>query len=342
MKSRTLGLVGAACLLAVSIVAGCGKEGEPGPAAEGPKKLVFGLIAKSSTNPVFQAALEGARARAAELTKEYAGKVEVVIDWQTPAEEDAERQANIVRQLANKQEDAIIISCSDANAVTDAINFAVERKGVPVVCFDSDAAASKRFAFYGVDDIETGKLVMKRLAEAMNGKGVVAILAGNQNAPNLQKRVEGVRIAAKDYPGITIKEVYYHVETPEDAANRVMQVMKSNEDITGWAMVGGWPLFTDALLKNWRPGVAVVAVDALPAQLPYVEQGIAPVLLAQQIFHWGYVSVDLAFKKVYLKEKVPERNIADLVPVTKENLGDWARKLKAWNFDVPQKYLDRP
>ena len=38
------------------------------------------------------------------------------------------------------------------------------------------------------------------LAKAMGEKGVVAILAGNQNAPNLQARVRGVKEQAKKYP----------------------------------------------------------------------------------------------------------------------------------------------
>jgi hypothetical protein len=32
----------------------------------------------------------------------------------------------------------------------------------------------------------------------------------------------------------------------------------------------------------------------------------------------------------------------DLVRVTKDNLGEWARQLKAWGFtDVPDEYLKR-
>ena len=49
----------------------------------------------------------------------------------------------------------------------------------------------------------------------------------------------GVREAAKRYPGITIRDVYYHKETAQDAAARVEQVMQANPDITGWAMIGG-------------------------------------------------------------------------------------------------------
>ena len=55
-------------------------------------------------------------------------------------------------------------------------------------------------------------------------------------------------------------------------------------------MIGGWPLFTKTLLTDLDPTkVKIVAVDALPAELPYVEKGLAPVLLAQPTYLWGYV-----------------------------------------------------
>ena len=75
--------------------------------------------------------------------------------------------------------------------------------------------------------------------------------------------------------------------------------------------------------------------------MPYVEKGIAPVLLAQPTFLWGYVSVKTIFDHVYLKKDVPAHVQMDLVRVDRSNLGDWARQLKAWGFsDVDQKYLD--
>ena len=129
------------------------------------------------------------------------------------------------------------ISCSDAGQVTGAINDAVAR-GVPVMTFDSDAPQSKRFAFYGVDDMATGEQVMSELAKQLGGKGKVAILAGNQNAPNLRKRAEGVNKEAAKYPGIQIVDTFYHIETPQDAAAEVMRVMNAYPDINGWAMIG--------------------------------------------------------------------------------------------------------
>jgi ribose transport system substrate-binding protein len=120
--------------------------------------------------------------------------------------------------------------------------------------------------------------------------------------------------------------------------------MNAYPDITGWAMIGGWPLFTKSLLTDLDPAkVKVVAVDCLPAELPYIEKGIAPVLLAQPTYMWGHVSVEKVIDKIYLKKDVPAITRMELVRVSKENLGTWARQLKAWGFtDVPEEYLKLP
>jgi ribose transport system substrate-binding protein len=306
-----------------------------------PQTLKIAMIAKSSTNPVFLAARTGAEAAAKELSAKLG--VNIVIDWRTPPTEDGQVQAQRIAQAVNEGADAILISCSDAGKVTGAINDAVAR-GVAVMTFDSDAPQSKRFAYYGVDDTEVGQQVMQELAKQLGDKGKVAILAGNQNAPNLRKRTEGVKKEAANHAGIEIVGAFYHAETPQDGAAEVLRVMSAYPDITGWAMVGAWPLFTQTLLTDLDPGkVKVVAVDALPAELPYVERGIAPVLLAQPTYKWGYISVEKIVDKIHLEKDVPAINKMELVRVTKDNLGAWARQLKDWGFtDVPEEYLKMP
>jgi len=293
-----------------------------------PRTISIGLVAKSQGNPVFQAARVGAEDAAKALSLKHG--VTIKIDWRTPNEEDAQRQAEAIEQLVLAGAEGIAVSCSDANKLTDAINSAVSN-GVPVATFDSDAPNSKRFVTYGIDDIECGKQVMEELAKLMNGKGIIAVIAGNQNAPNLQKRVQGVREIAKKYPGITVRGVYYHKETPQDAAAKVEQVMQANPDITGWAMIGGWPLFTDNALK-WEPGtVKCVSVDALPAQLAYIRSGHVPVLLAQQCYEWGKRSVELLVDKIVLKKNPPEqKEISPLIPVTKDNVDAYAKNWATW------------
>ncbi len=300
--------------------------------ATAPKKLVLGFVAKSNGNDVFRVARVGAEDAAKRLSKEL--NMDISIDWRTPDKEDAQQQADNIETLTTQGAAGIAVSCSDANAVTGAINDAVQH-GVPVVTFDSDAPASKRFAIYGTDDDSCGRLVMSELAKVMDGKGVVAVLAGNPNAPNLQKRVTAVKDEAKKYPGISVLTVVNHPENPQDAAAAVEQAMQANPQITGWAMVGGWPLFTDNALK-WEPGtVKVVSVDALPKQLAYVRDGHVQELLAQQCYEWGNTSVQLLVDKIVNNKTPPQPFVASpLIPVTKDNLDSYA---KNWDVWLPKK-----
>jgi ribose transport system substrate-binding protein len=345
MVSRRAAMAAMAALL----LAGCpkGKTTVPAtgeaPAASGgspaaAKPIRIAMIAKSSTNPVFLSARRGAETAAKDLSGRTGVPIEII--WLTPPQEDGQIQAQRIAQAVNEGANAVLISCSDAGKVTGAINDAVAR-GVPVMTFDSDAAQSKRFSYYGVDDRQLGEDVMAELAKLLGGKGRVAILAGNQNAPNLRRRVEGVKSEAAKHHGIQIIGTFYHAETPQDAAAEVIRVGNSYPDIKGWAMVGGWALFTKTLLTDLDPKkVKIVAVDALPTELPYVEKGLAPVLLAQSSFLWGNVGVTKIIDKLHYKKDVPEVVSMDPVRVTSETLGSWSRQLRQWGFaDVPEEYL---
>jgi ribose transport system substrate-binding protein len=309
----------------------------PAPAPQG-KPIRIAMIGKSSTNPIFLSARTGAEAAAKDLSGKIGAPVEVA--WMTPPQEDGALQAQRIEQAVKEGASAVLISCSDAARVTPAIDEAVAA-GVAVMTFDSDAPESKRFAYYGVDDHRLGQDVMLQLSKLLNGHGKVAILAGNENALNLRQRVEGVREEAARHPGIQVIGTFFHVERPEDAAAEVLRVSNQHHDLRGWAMVGGWALFTKTLLTELNPDkVKIVAVDALPPELAYVEKGLAPVLLAQQPYLWGNVGVTKIIDKLVHKKDVPTIVPMDAVRVTQDTLGSWARQLRQWGFaDVPEEYL---
>ena len=186
---------------------------------------------------------------------------------------------------------------------------------------------------------------MTDLADLLGSKGKIAILAGNPKAPNLKARAEAVRKAAGRYKDIEVVTVVHHVETPLDAATEMLKLNAAQPDLAGWAMVGGWPLFrssqTPALIADLeKRKQKVVAVDALPDELTYVDRGLVPVLWAQPTYMWGKVGVETIVDKVLLGKTVPVKTRMELVKVTKKSLGDWARKLQGWGFTgVPEEYL---
>jgi ribose transport system substrate-binding protein len=279
---------------------------QPTPAK---RNIKITLIAKSAANFVFLSAKQGAEDTAKALSRKHGVRIEVV--WMTPPRENA----------------------------------AVDRN-VAVMTFDSDAPGSKRFTFYGTEDDDLGEKLTADVAELLAGKGKIAVLAGNPNAPNLKARVEGVRKAVAKHKEMEVAEVVHHVETPQDAVTAVLKVHAARPDLAGWVMVGGWPLFrssqTPALIAELqkRRHPKIVAVDALPDQLYYVEKDLVPVLWAQPTYKWGEVGVTTIVDKLLLGKTAPEKIRMDLVRVTRKNLGSWSRQLKDWGFTgIPQEYL---
>src|SRR6185295_4747669 len=82
------------------------------PAVFAQKTYTLGMIAKSQGNPFFEAAHSGANDAARDLSAKHG--ITVKIDWRTPNEEDAQKQAEMLEQLVLRGADGVIISCSDA------------------------------------------------------------------------------------------------------------------------------------------------------------------------------------------------------------------------------------
>lgn len=305
-----------------------GNNGTPDSSSGSKRRVVIGFIGKSLSNDVFQAAEAGARDAAASAGAKY--NVNVELEVRTPNDEDATKQAEAVEALSRRGAEGIAVSCSEANTLTPSIDQAVD-KGAQVVCFDSDAPTSKRFAYYGTDDHACGLRVIEELAKAMGEKGNVAILAGNQSAPNLQGRVAGVKEGLARYPNMKLVDTFYHTETPEKAAEAVASAQNANPNIEGWAMIGGWPLFTADALK-WAPGsVKVISVDALPAQLNYLKDGHVQMLLAQDCYGWGSKAVAMLLDKIINKQVPATTRVVDpLTAVTKDNADGYGKNWEKW------------
>ncbi len=290
--------------------------------------LVIGYIGRSSANPIYRVALEGAEQAAKDLGAQYGIKIKIVDA--TPAAEDAHLQVAALEKLVLDGVDGVTISCSDTSQISPAIDDAVDA-GVNIATFASDAPQSKRFFSYMADNDQCGHTLMVALAKAMKGKGVMAILGGTPTAQNLKLRVAGLKAAAALYPGITLRGVYYSKESGPASAARIAEVMKQNPDITGWAIVASWPL----TVKNafpWAPGtVKCVAVGMLPDQLEYIRNRYVTLAIAQPYWQWGYRTAERIILKAALNRKPPEPvEYAPVQTVTYKTAGTYGKLIENW------------
>jgi ribose transport system substrate-binding protein len=282
------------CIASLLFVAGCsggvgGTIGCAGPPpqtdASAPRKMRFAIIPTALDIPVFNYAKLGAERQAAEF-----GDVEVL--WNAPASADQLKQKEILESYITQRVDGIAISSLNGEFLAETINRAMAA-GIPVTTWDSDAPTSKRIAFYGVDDLASGRIMGEEAIKLLGGKGKVALIT-SLGAANLQNRLDGVKEALAKAPGIQIVETYDIKEDVIRCAEIIATGSRRYPDLAAWISVGGWPVFTRNALASVDPSkTKVISFDTISPALDLLREGKVQVLLGQKYFGWGSESVKL-------------------------------------------------
>jgi len=200
------------------------KGGAPAAAAA-PEKLVFGVVPKI-THPFYDDVLAG--------LEEKVGQLEgVEYQWIAPPTGNPAEQVQILEDLINKGVNGIGLAPLEAASVEPVIAQA-KAAGIPVVTFDSDAPNSERVAYYGTDNRAAGRQQAEVMAEALGGKGKVAIVTGSLVMANLNERIEGVEEAiAENYPDIELVDT---IATDDDFAKGLdvcEAMLRAHPDLNG-------------------------------------------------------------------------------------------------------------
>jgi ribose transport system substrate-binding protein len=305
--------------LAALIAAACSRGDAPQNAG-GSRELRFAVIPKALDIPVFNYAKIGAERAAAEL-----GNVRV--EWRAPDTADQLKQKEILESFITQRVDGIAISALNGDFLTDTINRAIDA-GIPVVTWDSDAPRSKRLAFYGVDDFDSGRIMGQEAIKLLNGNGTVAIIT-SVGATNLQRRLDGVRDALAGAPGIRIVEVYDIKEDVVRCAEIIATGTRRYPDLSAWIAVGGWPVFTRNALAAVDPSkTKVISFDTVESGLALLREGKVQVLLGQKYFGWGSETVKLlhGIKNGRMPPNPIINSGVDIV--TRENVDQYAEQWK--------------
>jgi ribose transport system substrate-binding protein len=305
-------------VIAALIGGACGGSETRPP--EGSKELRFAVIPKALDIPVFNYAKIGAERAARELGN-------VRIEWRAPDTADQLKQKEILESFITQRVDGIAISALNGDFLTDTINRAIDA-GIPVVTWDSDAPKSRRIAFYGVDDFESGRIMGQEAIKLLDGKGKVAIIT-SVGATNLQRRLDGVRDALKAAPGIEIVEVYDIKEDVVRCAEIIATGTRRYPELSAWIAVGGWPVFTRNALAAVDPAkTKVISFDTVESGLALLREGKVQVLLGQKYFGWGSETVKLLYG--IKNGRLPPNPIINsgVDVVTRDNVEQYAEQWK--------------
>jgi len=218
----------------------------------------------------------------------------------TDAGHDDAKQVADIQDLISRGVDLLIVSANTQQALDPAVQQAMAQ-GIPVVMMDRRVASDDFVTFVTASDAMMGRLFAQWIAEKLNGKGNVIMLAGQAGSSPSENREKPAREVFAQYPGIKVLETVYSDWSPVKG-KQVMQAMiaKYGKEINavwsahGLQAPGSIEAFIEAGYKDGEiPPHTTADVNgplqmAIQHKVPMLEVGYPPAM--------GGVSVNVALQ----------------------------------------------
>lgn len=241
MKKRAMGILLAA-LLAASL-GGCGGQtAEPassgggeqpsqqaGSAPEEPQSGMSGkkvaIIIRNAGNPYAEKEAEGFR----EVIE--ASGAECII--KAPEAATADAQVPLIQSLISQEVDAIAIASNDVNALSAALQEAMDA-GIKVSALDSNVMPAARQTFVNQAGVkEIGQALMEAVYDISGGEGQFAILSASSQAANQNSWIEAMKEIMQDakYAKLELVEVAYGDDEPQKSTDQTQALLAKYPDL---------------------------------------------------------------------------------------------------------------
>lgn len=264
MRALVSGLLTAA--VASVLVLGCGKSG-PEPSSQAKKDFTIGVSLLTRTHPFYQELEAGLTDAAA-----AAGYTLVV----TAGEFDVARQKDQLGEFIVRKVDAIIVAPCDSKSIGTAVK-AANDAGIPVFTADIACLAEgvRIVSHVASDNVAGGALAAQALAQALGGRGNVAII-DHPEVESVIQRVRGFEEELAKHPGMRIVAKLSGRGMKDQAMKTTEDILQAHPDLNGIFGINDDSALgaLAAIEKAGKLGsVRVVGFDAVPEARAAIQAG---------------------------------------------------------------------
>ncbi len=251
-------------------------------------ELTFVFIPKV-IHPWYDVVREGGQFAVDELAKEG---IKINMIWDQPPQADVADQNQRIEANIGRAPDGLAVACLDQATNTQLLR---EAKGAGLNVYTFNSFCDPEFPFVGQkDSYGDGYDLGKYLAEHLDGKGKVGILAGSLTATDHVERIKGFKDALKDYPDMEIVFEQPDNDVLEEAVTLTENALQAHPDMAGlFGSNASNPIGAARAVKNagLSGKVAIVGMDDLPEAVDFVCDGTITALKAQRQWDIGYWAV---------------------------------------------------
>lgn len=209
-----------------------------------------------------------------------------------PADEtQIAEQIQLVENVMAQKPNGLLLAALDANALAPLVETANSR-GIKVVTFDSGVNSDIPVSFVATNNRTAGAQAADALAQQVNNKGKVGIIAHVAGTSSAIERSEGFMGRMKEkYPDIKVLPVQYSDGDPQKAMDKTIDMIQANPDLAGiYATNEGATLGVANAIdsQSLKGKVKVIGFDSTEAIINFLKSGVIQGFVVQDAYQIGY------------------------------------------------------
>ena len=317
-------------LILLSVPNGCNNS-TANLSGEGGKISAAGTASPSQykSNPVIGATFLGPSEFPATIMKKMIdeAKRRDIKLYAYDGKDSVQEQIANIKDMVSKNVDVIILNPVDADACIQCVELA-NAAGIPILGVNAMVNTEKLLTYVGSNDLEAGEIVMKHIAEMIEGKGEIVVLDGVRGQSSQLQRTQGILNILRSYPNIRIleekpgnwfREEGYNLMKSwyEKYGSKITAVVSQNDEMA----LGAIKYMEEKGIMGKFP---IIGIDAIPDALKAVKEGKLDATVFQDAEGQAKMSLDLAVK-IHNGESCAKTYFIPFRLVTRENIDQYLK-----------------
>lgn len=235
----------------------------------------------------------------------------IQVEFYDVGSSDAALQAEHIRQMAKDRISGAVILPIRSKEVTDAIRQLIDLN-IPVVLVNSEPAVDGILCYVGQNTLQSGSVAARMLNLLTNGSANIGIISCHNMVTHEQREQSFTRSVETSYPGFRIMDTRYILETPENAREQTLDMLRSNPGIDSIFITCGCVPEICAALREYRETTGssiqpvVICYEKYPEIRNLLKTGDVSCTLTGGLFMQGRLSMRILFEYL-VYDKRPEQ-----------------------------------
>ena len=291
------------------------------------KTFRIAVFTKNRSNPAYAGARLGADRVAAGLgasTRHYVPE----------KPDDVAQQVALIDQAIADRPDAMVFVPVHESAVNDSVR-KIQAAGIPIVSLISPVTVGERVTWVCSDDRELAVAITRHVAGKLGGKGRVVILEGIPASSTSLPRLQGIRSALTEHPGLAVVASVRGDYQRDLACAAVAGLLAKGLQFDA-VIAANDSMALGALdaLGDRAPLPLVAGVNAVPEAIAEIKSGRMLATVDFDAMKMACIATEAAVRHLR-GERVPARIVLPVQVVDRSNCAAWdkpyeARRLPSW------------